>query len=259
MDKIAPSYQMNLVKTINERLFELYHSYNDVEQYIRKWHEYDDYGNWENFNIKNKLTKDNQSKIDAYATLHNMPGDLLLRIAIDLGLETPDFIPSIPTFKNELKSNYETASQTFEKAYSNVETDPELAIALAYSALESIIKEILKDKRISILYDKNQTLPKLIGVICKAFKLIDEKLPVELKTIGSSLINIAKSIEDLRSDKTLAHGQTDEDYKLQDPLYARFIINSVTSVGLFLLNFYKEKYTKHIQSYSAMDNDEPPF
>lgn len=259
MDKIAPSYQMKMVKAINERLFELYHSYNEVEQYIRKWHEDDGYGNWENFYVINKQTKDNQTKIDAYATLHNMQGDLLLRIAIDLGLETPDFIPSIPIFRNEIKSSYETASQTFEKAYNNVETDADLAVALAYSALESIIKEILKDERVSIIYNKKDTLPKLIEAICKSFQLIDHSIPNELKLIGGSLIKIAKNIEDLRSDKTKAHGKTDTDYRIQDPLYAKFIINSVSSVGLFLLNFYQEKYPKQTQSELVTDDDELPF
>lgn len=54
-------------------------------------------------------------------TLHQIDGETLLKIAIDLGLDTPDFIPSIPMFKNELKSSFETAAQTFEKAYCNVE------------------------------------------------------------------------------------------------------------------------------------------
>ena len=89
----------------------------------------------------------NIKKIDLKKTLHQIDGETLLKIAIDLGLDTPDFIPSIPMFKNELKSSFETAAQTFEKAYCNVEKDPSLAIGLANSALESIIKAILKDKR----------------------------------------------------------------------------------------------------------------
>lgn len=258
MDKVSPKYQMKLVQSINEKLFELYRSYNEVEHYLRKWYDCDEYGNWENFRFITKTTKDNQTKIDAASTLHSMPGELLLKIAIDLGIETPDFIPSIPTFKNELKSNYETASQTFEKAYSNVETDPDLAIALAYSALESVCKEILNDKRVIITYDRSLTLPKLISMLCKQFRLIDDNLPIELKTIGSSLINIAKSIEDLRSDKTKAHGKTDQDFRVQDSLYAKFIINSVASVGLFLLNFYVEKYPLRNQS-DCTDSQELPF
>lgn len=260
MDKISPSYQMRLVQTINDKLFERYRSYNDVEQYLRKWYESDDYGDWENFHFATKKTKENQTKIDAPATLHSMDGELLLKIAIDLGIETPDFIPSIPTFKNELKSSYETASQTFEKAYINVESDPDLAVALAYSALESISKEILNDDRVIISYDRKSTLPKLINTICKSFRLIDERIPGELKTIGSSLITIAKAIEDIRSDKTKAHGQTDKDYYIQDSLYTKFIINSVASVGLFLLNFYKEKYPERVEETdSRLDDNELPF
>lgn len=47
----------------------------------------------------------NIKKIDLKKTLHQIDGETLLKIAIDLGLDTPDFIPSIPMFKNELKSS----------------------------------------------------------------------------------------------------------------------------------------------------------
>lgn len=51
------------------------------------------------------------------STLHTIDGETLIKIAIDLGLETSDFMPSIPLFKNELNSSYENASLTFEKAF----------------------------------------------------------------------------------------------------------------------------------------------
>ena len=109
-----------------------------------------------------------------------------------MGIETPDYIPSIPTFKNELKSNYETASLTFEKAFKNVEADPSLAVGLTNSALESIIKEILKDSRINVTW-----------------------------------------------------------------MYAYFVINATTSVGLFLLNFYKSNYPPAIKSEEISDDELP--
>jgi len=56
-------------------------------------------------------------------------------------LETPDFIPCIPTFRNEIKSDYKTASATFEKAFRQIEEHPDIAIGLANSSLESIIKK----------------------------------------------------------------------------------------------------------------------
>lgn len=151
MTKISPKYQMLLIQEINDTLFALYKSYEDVENYITKWHiNYDRFN--ENFNIRYKDSE--YTKIDLKKTLNNIEDELLLKIAIDLGIETPDYIPSIPVFKNELKSSYETASQTFEKAFKNVESDPSLAIGLANSALESIIKEILNDERVVITYNE---------------------------------------------------------------------------------------------------------
>ncbi|MHB9630920.1 hypothetical protein, partial [Staphylococcus aureus] len=69
--------------------------------------------------------------------------ELLVKIAIDLGIETPDFIPSIPTFRNKLKDDYKNASTSFEKAFQNIEKDPAESVGNANSVLESIIKEIL--------------------------------------------------------------------------------------------------------------------
>lgn len=53
MDIISPKYQMDLVKKINDRLFELFISYEDVANYIEKWHYiYEGYTNYtENFCI----------------------------------------------------------------------------------------------------------------------------------------------------------------------------------------------------------------
>ena len=173
-----------------------------------------------------------------------MDGTTLLRIAIDLGVDTPDFIPSIPTFKNELKSDYKTAYDTFVKAYKQIETDPSLAVGLANSALESIIKEILKDDRIVSKTTGGETLYKLSSIILKEFDLTSTENPKEIKTIGNSLLAINQAIEILRSEKTNFHGKTTDDYLLSERIFASFVINSVTTVGLFLNSYYKNKYPK---------------
>jgi len=258
-NKISPKYQMGIVQDINDRLYELYKSYEDVENYIEKWQEvYDDFGN-ANFYMQYK--DEERKKIDLKKTLHQIDGETLLKMAIDLGIETPDFIPSIPTFKNELKSSYETAARTFNKAYCNVEKDPGLAVGLANSALESIIKEILKDPKLQVQYNSKDTLSKLIKNICKAFRLDnDTSLPQEIQTIASSLIACSSAIEDLRSTKTEMHGKTQDDFIINDPLCAYFIINAVTTVGLFLLNYYKEKYPLQVNNApSIFDPNDLPF
>ena len=241
---------MKLVKDVEKAIWEEYNSYKQVKNYVRKWHESEAHSWWENFQI---VIGDNK-KIDLNATIHSMPGDILLKVAIDLGVDTPDFIPSIPTFKNEIKSDYKTAYDTFNKAYKQIETDPSTSIGLANSALESIIKEILKDDRISSKVKGTETLYKLSSIILKEFNLTNTEHPKEIKTIGNSLLSINQAIEKLRSEKTNFHGKTDEDYLIDDPIYTYFVINSVSTVGLFLNTFYKTKFPK-----SKFEDDDLPF
>lgn len=186
-----------------------------------------------------------------------MSGSDLLKVAIDMGVDTPDFIPSIPTFKNELKSDFKTAYDTFTKAFKQIETDPSLAIGLANSALESIIKEILKDERIKNKITGSETLYKLTTIILKEFNILDSNHPVELKTIGSSLLAINQSIEKLRSEKTNFHGKTSEDYLINDTVFTYFVVNSVTTVGLFLNSYFKTKFPKPTKK--TEEHDYLPF
>ncbi len=43
---------------------------------------------------------------------------------------------------------------------------------------------------------------------------------------------------------------------IEDAIYAQFVINSVTTVGLFLNSFYKTKYPKPEPEY---EEDDLPF
>jgi hypothetical protein len=237
------------VKAVHDAICEEYKSDMEISLYISKWHEHDQW-NWENFRIHQK----HNGQIDLLSTLHSMIGSDILRIAIDMGVDTPDFIPSIPTFKNELKSDFKTAYDTFTKAFKQIETDPSLAIGLANSALESIIKEILKDERINSKVKGSETLYKLTTLVLKEFNILDDNHPVELRTIGSGLLSINQSIEKLRSEKTNFHGKTSDDYLINDSVYTYFVINSVATVGLFLNSYFKTKFPKPLQIAEEPDN-----
>lgn len=248
---------MRLVKEVNDAILAEYKSYQDVYFYIKKWHLQDDYNNWENFSIDFKANKE----IDLLSTLHNIEGEILLKIAVEVGVDTPDFIPSIATFRNEIKSDYKTASATFEKAFRQIETHPDIAIGLANSALESIIKEIFKDEKIATKPKEGKTLYDLSSDLLKEFQLFpNSDMPVEIKTIGSSLLAINQNIEKLRSTKTGFHGKVSEDYIIEDSLYTYFVINSIATIGLFLKSFYKNKFPKIVlSSNSGNAYDDLPF
>lgn len=247
---------MKLVKSVHDAIWEEYKTYREVSLYIDKWHEVDeDWNNhWENFPIIKKESGD----IDLLRTLHSMNGSDLLKVAIDMGVDTPDFIPSIPTFKNELKSDFKTAYDTFTKAFKQIESDPSLAVGLANSALESIVKEILKDERIKSKTKGTETLYKLTTIIIKEFNFLDSNHPVEIKTIGSSLLSISQSIEKLRSEKTDFHGKTEEDCLITDSIYTYFVVNAVTTVGLFLQSYFKTKLPKPPKEVEE-EHDDLPF
>ncbi len=256
MDKLSPKFRTDLEHQIKEKLFDTYKSYESVESYLQKWHEeeYDAYNSSENF----YFIKFENGKLNAIKTLAGMGDELVLKVAIDLGIDTPDIIPSIPIFRNELKTNYETASTTFERAFKECEEHPDTAIGLANSALESIIKEILKDERLIKNPKGNKTLYGLASELLKEFRMFpNSDIPEEISTIGSSLLSVSQHIEKIRSEKTSVHGKTNDDYIIEDPLYAYFIINCVTTVGLFLQSFYKKKYPKEMQG--TEEDDTLPF
>ena len=250
---------MALVKNIHEAIWKDYPSYKEVRFYIDKWHQEDENWNngWENFSIKLK----DSGEIDLTKTLHGIDGDTLLKIAVDIGVETPDFVPSVATFRNEIKADYQTASATFEKAFKQIETHPDIAIGLANSALESIIKEILKDDRISTVCKDNDTLYDLTSALLKEFKMFPKSdMPMEIKTIGSSMLAINHAIEGLRSTSTAFHGKTDGDYLIDDPIYTYFIVNSVSTVGLFLKTYFNRKFPKPSSRLSKVgEDDDLPF
>jgi len=255
MDDISPKYLMSLIPNIERATWAEYKSYKEVLFYIDKWHKENDYDSWENFSIIYKNS--DKKEIDLLSTLHAIDGEILLKIAIDLGVETPDFIPAIPIFRNEIKSSYSTSSRTFEDAFKKVESEPAIAIGLANSALESIAKEILKDSRIELSLKGNETLYTLCNSLLKFFRLYpNSDVPNEIKCIGSSLLNASKSIEDLRSKKTDFHGN---DYIIKDPLYAYFIVNSTTTIGLFLKKYYEMKFPSPAAVPTPNSGDDLPF
>lgn len=258
MDDLSPRYQMILVQKIENKLQDEFTDIQDISYYIRKWHQSWDgnsFGSEENFHIYHVRS----GNVDLLPTLHNMDGQLLLQIAIDLGIETPDFLPSVPIFKNELKNHYSTAKQSFDLASKDVVDHPDVAIGMANSTLESIIKTILND--LEIKYNKNNTLYELTEEILRYFGMYPHKtLPSEIKKIGSALLSINQHIEKLRSDKTLFHGKDGNDYIIDDSVYAYFIINSITTVGLFLINIFEQlKKSKEVQAKLPWESIEIPF
>jgi len=239
-------YLMTLIKNIEDKLWEKFETskYKNVKYYIQHWQEIiDERDNFfpYNFNIYYKDEKENE--IDLTKTLHSIADpELLLKIAVDLGLELPDVIYAVPEIKGILADKYETAADIFNKAYDNIYNNPDTSILMANSALESIIKKICNDGYVAKCNNKN-TLYDLTIHILKEFNYFPVKdLDKSIKSIGSSLLKCCQTIEHIRSANTIGHGKTENDYMIDDPLYAKFVINVISSIGLFLINYYEKKF-----------------
>jgi len=252
--RISPKYILQLIPRIEKAIWDEFSSYKNVETYVKRWHEND--GNyWENFSIAHK----DDGVIDLSATLRGIEDDeLLFKIAVDMGIEVPDLVYSIPEIKGILSSGYETAAATFENALRKVADEPATSVCCANSALESIVKHICQDASIKRC-DPNDTLYDLVQHILKEFKYYPCKdMEQEIRNIGSGLLTVAQNIEAMRSKHAdTSHGKTPDDYIIDDGLYAKFIVNAVTTVGLFLLNFYEKKYVPNQTSQLSADDDIP--
>ena len=244
--EISPKYQMELIQNISDVIWKNYETYKNVLNYIKKWQFVTYSDQWNNeyyFNIQFK----EDWKIELSETLHWIKNsELLLQIANDLWIATPWFIPVVSEMKQTLETNYQTSFNAFQKAQKNIYEDPGMAIGLANSALESIIKHILEDSRISITWSKKDTLYDLTQAILKEFSIFPGKgIPKEISQLWNWFMSICQSIEWVRSDKTLFHWKTDSDKLIEESMYGYLVINSISTVGLFLIHFYEANYPKN--------------
>ena len=255
---VSPDTIINIAKKIKQKLLDTKENLGDIEWYISRWQEV--YYGWNNevtgYNFEIIRHLDNPC-IHIMDTLQPMSNELLFKIAVDLDIEIPGLMYSVAEIKGILNDRYEDVGRKFEEACKEVYSAPDMAILKANSALERLIKEICKDESIKNC-NPNDTLYKLTEHMLKEFKFFpDKKLNSKIKNMGSGLLTTTQAIEDIRSKHTESHGTLAE--IITDPLYAVFVVNSVVTVGLFLLNYYEHHYKPQNIGQSSLEDDEIPF
>lgn len=206
-----------------------------------------------------ELTNIDENTILNYLGINNE--NVLIYIALELGLKIPNVVYSIKEIKIKLDTNsIERAREQLDEACKKMYLEPAQSFSLSYSCLETIIKHIIEDERIKskLDYNENYTLPKLIKNIIKVFEPFpSNEIQSNVKSIGNNFINIAKSIEDMRSDNTDVHGKSSTQTIIEDPIYSTLAINSVVTLGLFLLEFYEKNYPKpESETENLIKNDD---
>lgn len=255
---ISPLYMQRLKGRVEAALWDLFEGskYRQVEEYVRRWHD-DDGHFWENFCIYEK-----DGHIDLSRTLAAMPNDILIKIAADIGVETPGLLPCIPVIKNVLNRNNTNAYTNFERAIKNVYDYPDQSVALAASTLEGLFKTILQGLNPDDV-TKNASLSDLTTKAVK--ELIgncDSSTPKEIKTLASQIRGLGSTIDDLRSDKSTAHGKASGEYVIDDALWAETVVNTTATLGLLLWRLYERsratnEANQYDQSVDIYDGDIP--
>lgn len=124
----------------------------------------------------------------------------------------------------------------FERALSNIDSDPEGAITSACSTLESVAKSILDG--LGEPYPKDQSIQPLVFATLKELTLApDQYSKAEIKRILGGLVNIPAGIGVLRTKYGNAHGRGTQFTQLL-PRHARLAVNAASTVGLFLIETY---------------------
>ncbi|MAS87021.1 MAG: hypothetical protein CMH30_03455 [Micavibrio sp.] len=233
----SPSFLMNTIEKIEKNLWEKFpnNKYKNVLRYIKKWHAVNEKEGNASFYIQYDMHNINLSE-----TLDSMSEELLFRVALDLGIELPNVIHAVPEIKRILADKYTDAHTIFENANKKIYEDPSGAIIMANSALEVIIKRICENPQINSANSKD-TLYGLTHHILKQFNFFqDLTLNKNINSIPQGLLKSCQAIESIRSNNTQAHGTLDE--IINDPIYAMLIVNAVSTIGIFLLNYYEKTY-----------------
>lgn len=127
----------------------------------------------------------------------------------------------------------------FNRALSNVESNPREAVSAASNILESLCKVYIDDEKLE--KPAKQDLKPVWAIVRKHLgfdpSLIEDQ---DLQTILSGLISLVEGIGALRTHASSAHGAGRKSYKLE-PRHARLAIHAAHTVALFVLESWKKK------------------
>lgn len=128
----------------------------------------------------------------------------------------------------------------WSKALSRRTSDPEGAITLARTLLETVTKRILDD--LSVDYTDKDDLPKLYAKAAKILNLAPSQHTEEpIKAILGSVMNLVNGIGTLRNRLSDSHGRGGPLPVRPSPRHASLAVNTAGSVATFLVETHLER------------------
>ena len=127
----------------------------------------------------------------------------------------------------------------FNRALSNVESNPREAVSAASNILESVCKVYIAEERLEAPIKQDL---KAVWTIVRKHLGFDPSTveDQDLQQILSGLISITEGIGALRTHASSAHGAGKISYKIE-PRHARLAVHSAHTVALFILESWRKK------------------
>lgn len=131
----------------------------------------------------------------------------------------------------------------WDKAIVRRNTDPEGAITVARTLLETVIKRILDE--CGETYSEKDDLPKLYAGAAKLLNLAPNQHTEEpIKAILGGAMNLVNGIGTLRNRLSDSHGRGGKVPVRPSPRHASLAVNTAGAIATFLVETYQEKHQK---------------
>lgn len=173
--------------------------------------------------------------------LNNASSDQIIEIANSIDIRIPNSgLFGDSTIKNLIESkDLKSIIADFNRAVSNIEVDPDLAIASASSTLESICKCIIELEGSEL--PKKQTMSQLVSYASKLLNLSpNDHENGEVKRVLGGIQNVMLGIGALRTGYSSAHGHGLKRHRI-NVRHVRMLVNSMATYGTFFLETYFEQ------------------
>jgi uncharacterized protein YfkK (UPF0435 family) len=132
----------------------------------------------------------------------------------------------------------------WSKALGRRNVDPDGAITVARTLLETVCKRILDS--MSVSYSYKEDLPKLYTMVAKSLNLApDQHTEEPIKAILGSATNLVNGIGTLRNRFSDSHGRGGKPIK-PSPRHASLAVNTAGAVATFLVETYVEKHASKL-------------
>lgn len=133
----------------------------------------------------------------------------------------------------------EGVHSVWTKALTRRSTDPEGAITVARTLLETVCKRILDER--GIPYTDTEDLPKLYAMAAKALNLAPNQHSEEpIKAILGGAMNLVNGIGTLRNRLSDSHGRGGKPVR-PSPRHASLAVNTAGAVATFLVETHLER------------------